>query len=370
MVKVSIIIPTYNVEQYLEECLESVINQTLKDIEIICVNDGSTDNSLSILKRYADSDERIKIIDKANSGYGDSMNKGIEFATGEYIGIVEPDDFIKLNMYETLYNKAKELDLDLIKSDFYRFTGDKNNRKLKYNKLDDSRKYYNKVLNVSNDMTPFKFIMNTWSGIYKREFIEKYHIKHNTTPGASFQDNGFWFQTFMYAKRMYFIEETFYMNRRDNNASSVKNREKVYAMKHEYDFIRNIINASDSLKKYIGIYWFKKYENYMFTLYRIDDKFRQEFLKTFANEFKVAFSNNEIDKKWFSNNQLKTIKSIIENPQKYYNCTYFDKLSFGENIFSIKNNPEFTHKIITICGIKIKFKVNNNSQTLAGVEGE
>ena len=99
MIKLSVIIPVYNVEQYLGECLESVIKQTLKDIEIICVNDGSTDNSLEIIKKFARKDERIKIIDKPNSGYGDSMNKGLETETGEYIGIVESDDFIEPDMF-------------------------------------------------------------------------------------------------------------------------------------------------------------------------------------------------------------------------------------------------------------------------------
>ena len=107
MPKVSILVPTYNVSQYLDECMQSLIRQTLKDIEIICINDGSTDNSLEILKSYAAKDNRIKIIDKENGGYGIAMNMGLEQATGEYVGILEPDDYVKLNMYETLYNIAK-----------------------------------------------------------------------------------------------------------------------------------------------------------------------------------------------------------------------------------------------------------------------
>ena len=110
MAKVSIIIPTYNVEMYLVECMESVVNQTLKDIEIICINDGSTDGSLEILKSYAQKDDRIVLVDKENGGYGIGMNIGLDKATGEYIGIVEPDDFIPLNMYSDLYEKAVEND--------------------------------------------------------------------------------------------------------------------------------------------------------------------------------------------------------------------------------------------------------------------
>ena len=100
MPKVSIIIPTYNVENYLRECMDSVTRQTLKDIEIICINDGSTDGSLEILKEYADKDPRIVLVDKENEGYGVGMNIGLDKASGEYIGIVEPDDFVPLNMYD------------------------------------------------------------------------------------------------------------------------------------------------------------------------------------------------------------------------------------------------------------------------------
>ena len=99
MVKVSIIVPTYNVEQYLAECMDSITGQTLRELEIICVNDGSTDGSLNILKKYAASDDRIIIIDKKNEGYGRAMNDGLDRASGEYVGIVEPDDYMDLHMY-------------------------------------------------------------------------------------------------------------------------------------------------------------------------------------------------------------------------------------------------------------------------------
>ena len=133
MKKVSVIIPVYNVEEYLEECMESVIHQTLKEIEILCVNDGSTDHSLQILEQYAKKDDRIRIISQKNGGYGKAMNQGLDAASGEYIGIVEPDDYVPLNMYEDLYRKAKEQNLDFVKADFYRFvTAENGNKELYY----------------------------------------------------------------------------------------------------------------------------------------------------------------------------------------------------------------------------------------------
>ena len=102
MPKVSVLVPIYNVEEYLDECLTSIAVQTLKDIEIICINDGSTDNSPRILQKYAKKYSNFIVINKKNSGYGDSMNRGLEKASGEYIGIVESDDFIEFNAFKEL----------------------------------------------------------------------------------------------------------------------------------------------------------------------------------------------------------------------------------------------------------------------------
>ena len=168
MAKVSIIVPTYNVEPYLVECMESITNQTLSDIEIICINDGSTDGSLAILKSYAEKDSRIILVDKENGGYGIGMNIGLEKATGEYIGIVEPDDFVPVNMFGDLYKIASENDLDFVKADFYRFERASNGDMfLTYNHLDRKDMYYNQIFNPSETPEAVRFIMNTWSGIYK-----------------------------------------------------------------------------------------------------------------------------------------------------------------------------------------------------------
>ncbi|MBR6098425.1 glycosyltransferase [bacterium] len=113
MPKVSIIIPVYNTSKYLEKCLNSLINQTLKDIEIICVNDGSTDNSLSILEKYAQKDPRVIIRNQKNAGQSSARNNGIKIASGDYIGFIDSDDFVDLNFYEKLYNAATENNSDI-----------------------------------------------------------------------------------------------------------------------------------------------------------------------------------------------------------------------------------------------------------------
>ena len=114
MTKISIIIPVYNVAEYLPQCLESVINQTLKDIEIICINDGSTDNSLEILREYEKKDGRIKIIDKENEGVSAARNKGIEVAHGEYLLFCDGDDWIETDTCEEVYKKIKFDNADML----------------------------------------------------------------------------------------------------------------------------------------------------------------------------------------------------------------------------------------------------------------
>ena len=119
--KISIIVPVYNVQGYLGKCLKSLLAQTLKDIEIICINDGSTDDSLTILNFFAFKDKRIKVIDQENSGPGIARNNGMQAANGEYIGFVDPDDWVKEDMYEKMYNQAKNLDSDIVICDYVKY---------------------------------------------------------------------------------------------------------------------------------------------------------------------------------------------------------------------------------------------------------
>lgn len=113
MVKVSIIVPFFNTEKYIEKCLNSLVNQTLSDIEIICVNDGSTDNSMITVRRFALKDSRIKIIEQQNLKQGAARNNGMKIAQGEYIGFIDSDDWVDLDYFERLYNAAKKYDSDI-----------------------------------------------------------------------------------------------------------------------------------------------------------------------------------------------------------------------------------------------------------------
>ena len=320
MYKVSIILPIYNVSQYLHECLDSVVRQTLKDIEIICVNDGSTDDSLEIIREYAAKDPRIVVITGPNGGYGKAMNKGLDRATGEYVGIVEPDDYISLTMFEDLYQVAKENDLDFVKADFYRFgRNDKGDMELKYVALDGSKTRYGELLHPDQDPSLIKFVMNTWAGIYRREFLEEYHIRHNETPGASFQDNGFFFQTTIYGKRAMIVNKPYYRNRRDNPNSSVASKDKVYCSNVEYDFIKDIMMKDRELwERFKAMYNWKKYQNCMFTLNRIAEGFKYEYLQRMSAEFKRAYKLGEFTKVTFTQLEWSKLSMIMEKPDVYF----------------------------------------------------
>lgn len=319
MAKVSIIVPAYNVEPYVRECMESITRQTLKDIEIICINDGSTDGTLAILKEYAEKDSRIILVDKENGGYGIGMNIGMSKATGEYIGIVEPDDFVPVNMFGDLYEIAKENDLDFVKADFYRFeraeTGD---MYLTYNHLDRKNLYYNKVFDPSHTPEAIRFIMNTWSGIYRKAFLDEYNIRHNETPGASFQDNGFWFQTFAFAKRGMIIDKPYYMNRRDNPNSSVRNMQKIYCINVEYDHIRDILmQYPETWERFKTYYTLKRFHNSVATLRRISNEFKRDYVERFSKEMKRAKALGEMDEELFTAAERDNLHLLINQPAVY-----------------------------------------------------
>ncbi len=320
MDKVSVIIPVYNVSDYLRQCLDSVVGQTLKEIEIICVNDGSTDNSPEILAEYAARDPRIIVLSGPNGGYGKAMNRGLDRASGEYIGIVEPDDYVDIHMFENLYRCAAENDLDMVKSDFYRFvTLPSGKEELTYTKLDETGKYYNRLLDPSEDPALLRLTLNTWSGIYRRSFLLEHHIRHHETPGASFQDNGFFFQTFVYAKRAMILDQAYYKNRRDNPNSSVKSREKVYCMNQEYDYIRSIlVSDRKSWEKFRYMYWWVKYRNYMFTYQRIDDQYKKEYLERMRSEFRRAAQRGELKQEVFTELEWKKIEALQKSAGGFY----------------------------------------------------
>lgn len=274
MPKVSVLVPVYNVEKYLSQCLQSIINQDMKDIEVICVDDGSTDGSSEILDRYALVDKRIKVLHRENRGYGAAMNAGLDAATGEYIGIVESDDYILPDMYETLYAEASVNGLDMVKSDAYFWL-----EKAEYKRKIHSghlEQYYDRILGDIDRNVFFDFLMNIWTGIYSREFLLEYDIRFHESPGASYQDNGFWMQTLIYCRNAKWLNRAFYLYRQDNETASVKSRDKMLAMTREYEYLEKLIH-SKGYDEFLPYCYYYKLFRHRGTFYRIADENKREF---------------------------------------------------------------------------------------------
>ncbi len=313
--KVSVIIPCYNVEKYLKQCLDSVVNQTLQDIEIICINDGSTDSTLSILREYENVDNRIKVISKHNSGYGASMNIGLETAKGKYIGIVESDDFVELNMFETLYNEAEVNGLDVVRSNFYLY----NSKLDKNDKLDQTWVKHNEIYAPVDEGTPFFQQPSIWANLYNREFLNLNNIRFLETPGASYQDVSFTFKVYACAKRFKMIENAFLHYRIDNANSSINSTNKVYCVCDEYREIEKFVNETNQYEIYKYLIPRIKYACYCWNYNHLAKNLRFKFLMQMSKEYMAHFVKGEVDKNKFSKRDRKRLLIISFVPFVYFN---------------------------------------------------
>ena len=205
MAKLSIIVPVYNVEKYLPKCLESLTNQTLKDIEIICVNDGSMDNSLAILKEFASKDSRIRIIDNRHQGVAKTRNTGIEQATGEYIGFVDSDDFIDIDFFEKLYNSATKSNSDIAIASILKHKNFFNIYNAKYTKEETAITIQDKI-KLCGDKKHFFFY--AWNKIYKSSLIKKNNIEFSE--GQIYEDVMFAIRALYYSNKIISVSKTKY----------------------------------------------------------------------------------------------------------------------------------------------------------------
>ena len=218
MPKATLILPSLNVGGYIEECLESGRRQSLEDIEILCIDAGSTDGTYEILREHAGADSRIRLIRSQVRSYGYQVNLGFSMARGEYVGIVETDDSIEPDMYETLCRVATEEGLDYAKGGFYTMaTPCEGERYLLEHPLPDTGRLLSHTYYTDSPLSPDVYI---WNGVYRREFLERNRIRLNESPGAAFQDCGLRYLTDMNLERGMFIDRLLYRYRRDNAASS------------------------------------------------------------------------------------------------------------------------------------------------------
>lgn len=368
MPKVSVIIPIYNVEQYIKDCLDSLVNQTLDDIEIICVNDGSSDNSIKIVNEYAKNDKRFVVINQENQGTGAARNKGIDAAVGEYIMFLDPDDWYELDACEKAYNHIKQNNTDFaffgIKL-FYDDTG-----VLKVDTWRLKNLMFAPDLNKINLRELDTVYVKTGECVYKiynRRFLTDNNIKFSCTKMG--EDYPFSFKAIVLADRVSVLNKSLYCYRKrstSSTATGAKNwKEIIYNRNLVLDEILKSEYKNEFLHAYIPmnvnslLLW---YERYSEKDPSINIGFYSEMRKHFIR------MNSIYDCSQLKNlMRYKQFKSIVKNSYLKKRLKDLPK-KIVRNIFEITNiNAEgVSHKSITVFGVKIKIKkkieVNNIKQ--------
>ena len=401
--KLSVVVLVYNTEYYLEECLDSLVNQTLDGIEIICVNDESTDGSLNILKKYAREYDNIKIINQKNQGGAIAGNNGLKVAKGEYVTLMDSDDIVVLDAYEKMYKKAKETNSDIVsgKPNFY-ISGFQR-EVIKKNNIWDREKTFNidEYLDIFYDVF-------YWNKIYKRELIEKHDIY--MIPDKIYADVPLVFRAYLFANKISIIPDLVYLWRRRSQEDIIQGNSDISISKSLLD----IKNMEDRLSTY---YYLKDY----FTETN-NEKYFNRVIKTYLERFfypingilkdknfKKAYLNvlkdilcdiddvydNNLDLKYnlfiyfilndlsdelddFLNFDLKEQSTIVKNNKTYWNLKYFDnsKYNIPVELFEIKKVEENFIKIddlysdsqyIYFKNVKIPINIEVNSVNISFV---
>lgn len=254
MPKVSVIVPFYNVEEYIEKCIKSLVNQTLNDIEIILVNDGSQDNSINIAKKYAaEYPSKIIYLEKENGGLGDARNYGIPFANGKYIAFVDSDDYVEKDMYEEMIKKAETEDSDMVECDFWWEYSEKNI------KIDIGSIYEGKHEALVNARVV------AWNKLIKKEIVVKNEIQFPKR--YKYEDIEFFYKLNPYLNKISFVKKPFIHYIQRNNSLSNSQNERT---KEIFFVLDNV------LKYYKEINLYDEYKNeleYIYTRYLLCSSF-------------------------------------------------------------------------------------------------
>lgn len=310
LIKVSVIVPAYNVGQYIEKCLVSLIKQTLQDIEIIVVNDGSTDNTLNIIEKYSRNDSRIKIIEQKNSGVSAARNNGLLAAKGKYIFQIDADDWIEPETLEEYYKAAEENNADITIANVYIDFG---NGKIRL--LEDGR-------HLSDDLIKELFLDNILPSVcakfYKRELFVKNDIKfsENIRIGEDLLIN---FYLFFYAKKVIKIEKPFLHYMQRNNSIMKSYREQILDIYNVFEEIRDFLNHKKLLETYNQLFNFSMYfHTYFLRVLRPGNSgnFHKLLYKQYRSG-KIKFENNP-----FIENFIKKQKLHIRFLEKLYGKSY------------------------------------------------
>ena len=333
MPKISVIVPIYGVEKYLREAVDSILNQTLTDLEILLIDDGSKDNCPQIIDEYAAKDSRIIAIHKENGGYGQSMNVGLERATGEYIAILEPDDYIDSEMYEDLYSIAKQYNSDIVKSCFYdNLQTEKITRISRMGWIDYIPE--NKSFTINEYPYFLYYHPSVWSAIYKKEFINKNNIRFIEAPGAGWTDNPFQVQTMCLAERINYTSKSYYYWRRLNENGIDDLKDYTIPIKRSNEIHDWLIKNKISNKKVLQCIFCRELEylSMILQINNVDNNLK--YSKDIINLCKRIDSNLIINNTNVPKRLQVIYKNCLNNPLKFRkklnNKKYF-RFHFNKN---------------------------------------
>lgn len=346
IIKFSIIIPVYNVEKFLRECLNSITSQTLKNFEVICIDDGSTDNSLEILQEYANKDSRFKVISQENQGQGIARNKAIDIASGEYLFFVDPDDFIESKTLASIYDKFCQTNAEIVQFDYatcrengkYRGMNSYKKRLKKYFKFSIKN---NQIFNW-NDIKKKNLqgmSLCVWDKAYKTAFIKQHDIKF--APNKHGEDNIFSISANLLADKILYINRVFYHYRTRLDSAVNKASNDNFCIFDNIELLRNFLISNNLFDEYKA-----SFEEYVSTV------------------LSWHFSNIPTES---VERYLSKCKNIL-SPEDYELFIEKTKGDFSvwEKIFSLKNQKINGIKIkyLTIWGIR--FKLPTRKQVVKG----
>lgn len=339
--KISVIVPIYGVEKYLRECVDSILTQSFNEIEIILIDDGGKDACPRIIDEYAKQDDRIIPIHKSNSGYGATVNAGLEKARGEYIAIIEPNDFLEPEMFEDLYNLAIKSGADIVKSAYYTNFDTKNYKNCVKQDISKGLDFENEGFKLETHPEFLSWHPSIWSAIYKKDFLNKHNIRLIEAPGAGWTDNPFQVQTMCLAEKIVYTNKAYYHWRVEqfNDEDALKDYTIPFKRAREINLWLKEQGITD--KEFLKALYKREVSNAFLVLNKNE-------LNTAKNRINVAQSFiNELDDEICSlltTKEQKQIRLLKAHPYICYLNVHFKK--FLRTVFKIKWNSKQKYIIL------------------------
>lgn len=264
--EISVIVPVFNVSKYLHQCLFSITSQTFRNIEIIVVNDGSTDDSGAIIDEFLKIDNRIKALHQENKGYGSAVNTGINIATGEYISIIEPDDWIETNMFQVLLEGKKSSGCNIIKCSFNKIYPNNESHSIPFHFLHGESQ---SIVKPADNIELMLFESSIWCAIYNRKFLIDNGIMMLETPGASYQDVVWKFMTYAVVNDVLLINSALYNYRCFVIGSSSRRKDNFEIFFYNYYKIREFLLNKKQFDRLKNAFFLHQMFDFVFHLDRL-----------------------------------------------------------------------------------------------------